>query len=104
MLESFLLNEGEIGRDEAELLSRALIDEFIVIVGLRGFFTSSATFQAHFSLFARHWSQAKDHCWMKLKVKGTLVFYHTPSGIALYQKKKKTQEAPKTHSGQLTNT
>ena len=44
MLESLLLNEGAIGRDEAELLGHALIDKFIVIVGLRGFFNVSATF------------------------------------------------------------
>ena len=53
MLKSLLLNERDIGRDEAELLGRDLIDEFIVIVGLRRFFTSLATLRAHFSLFAR---------------------------------------------------
>ena len=59
MLVSLLLNEGAIGRDEAELLDRALIENFIVIVGQRGFFTGPGTFRANFSLFARHWARAK---------------------------------------------
>ena len=59
MLESFLLNEGAIGRDEAELLDCALIDKFILVVGWRGFFTGLATFRAYFSLFARHWARDK---------------------------------------------
>ena len=50
MLESLLLNEGAIDRDESELLGRTLIDGFIMIVGLRGFFTGSATLRAHFLL------------------------------------------------------
>ena len=54
MLKSLLLNEGVIGKDEAELLGRALIDEFIVIVVLRRFFTGPATLRAHFLLFVRH--------------------------------------------------
>ena len=54
MLKSLLLNEGTIGRDEAKLLDRTLIDEFTVIVGLRRFFTGPATLRAHFLLFARH--------------------------------------------------
>ena len=54
ILESLLLNEGAIGRDEAELLDRALIDKFIVIIGRRGFFTGPVTFRAHFFLFVRH--------------------------------------------------
>ena len=85
MLESLLLNEGAIGRDKAELLGCALIDEFIMIVGLRGFFTGPTTLRAHFFLFARHWARARDRCGMNLKAKGTLVGYHTPRGIALYQ-------------------
>ena len=60
VVESLLLNEGAIGKDEAELLDRALIDEFIVIVGLRGFFTGPATFRTHFSLFSQHWARATD--------------------------------------------
>ena len=43
MLKSLLLNEGAIGRDEAELLNRALIDKFTVIVGLRRFVTGPAS-------------------------------------------------------------
>ena len=70
MLESLLLNEGAIGRDEAELLGRALIDEFTVIVGLRGFFTSMATLLAHFSLFARHWAWVWDRGGVNVKAKG----------------------------------
>ena len=85
MFESLLLNEEAIGKDEAELLGRALIDKFIMIIGLRGFFTGLATFRAHFSLFARHWAWARDRCWMSLKAKGTLAGFHTPNGIALYQ-------------------
>ena len=54
MLEFLLLNEGAIGRDEDELLGSALIDEFIVVVDRRGFFTGPTTFQDHFSLFAQH--------------------------------------------------
>ena len=46
MLESLLLNEGAIGKDEAKLLGRALIDKFTVVVGLRGFFTGPATLRA----------------------------------------------------------
>ena len=87
MLESLLLNEGANCRDEAKLLGRALIDEFTVIVGLRGFFTGSTTLRSHFLFFARHWARVRDRCEMNLKAKGTLVVYHTPSGIALYQKK-----------------
>ena len=87
MLESLFLNEGVIFKDEVELLGRSLIYEFIVIVSLRGVFTSPATIRAHFSLFARHWARARDRCGMNLKAKGTLVGYHTPSGIAPYQKK-----------------
>ena len=51
MLESLLLDEEKIYRDEAEPLGLALIDEFNVIVGLRGFFTGPSTLQAHFPLF-----------------------------------------------------
>ena len=83
MLESLLLNEGAICRDEVELLCRALIDEFTVIVGLKGFFTGSATLGAHFLLFARHWARARDHDGKNLKAEGTLIGYHTPSEIAL---------------------
>ena len=36
MLESLLLNEGVISRNETELLNRALIDKFIVIVAEEG--------------------------------------------------------------------
>ena len=89
MLESLLLNEGAIFRDEAKLLGHALINKFIVIVGLRGFFTGPSTIRAHFLLFVRHLARARDRCGMNLRVKGTLVAYHTPSGIAFYQKKKK---------------
>ena len=52
MFEFLLRNEGVIGIDEAELLNCALIDKFIMIVGLRRFFIGLAIFRAHFSLFA----------------------------------------------------
>ena len=70
MLESLLVNEGAIGRDEAELLGRALIDKFTVIIGLRGFFTSPATLQAYFSLFARHRARVRDRGGVNVKAKG----------------------------------
>ena len=70
MLESLLLNEGAIGRDEAKLLGHALIDEFTVIVGLRGFFTGPATLRAHFLLFSRHWARVRDRGGVYVKMKG----------------------------------
>ena len=55
MLESLLLNEGAIGRDEAELLGRALTDKFTVIIGQRGFFTSRLLFELIFRFFLDIW-------------------------------------------------
>ena len=70
MLKSLLLNEGAVARDEAELLDRALIYEFTMIVGLKRFFIGPTTLRAHFYLFARHKARVRDHDGVNVKAKG----------------------------------
>ena len=60
VVKPLFLDEGPILRDEAEFLSRALIDKFLMIIIMSWLFTCSVSFRAQFFLFDRHRALDRD--------------------------------------------